>query len=237
MLTDKADQVQQDIEALKQARSNQKERELFQDRRDILRDLADDLSATAQKLKTLVTHGVSVGYDGANVEEALAKVRKVRSRFDENPEWIIENRNDLSDLKRRIRSHSRKIEKDVQSAWRTYFEEKVPDLSADVLDVFERFDDFADDVQTIRRCTRALQKWEETPPVTGDEFDTFETLVEKRKEIWQQLRSDDVPEEVIDFLVSAAGSDGATPKQYTDAVRTWLDDNDLHDRVRLHISN
>jgi len=233
MLTEKAEQVQNDIEALKQARNNQKKRERFQDRRGILCDLAENLASAARTMTTLVSQGVPVAYDGANVEETLKQVKEARTKFDEDPRWII--RTDLSELKRRIQGHWRKIDKKVQSAWRAYYEEKVPDLSSDVLDVFEQFDDFAEDVHTIRRCTTALQEWEETPPATGNEFDTFETLVEKRDETWQHLRSDDLPEEVLDFLVSA-GSEGATPEQYTDAVRTWLDDNDLHDRVRLHIS-
>jgi len=234
MLTEKAEQVQNDIEALKQARDNQKKRKRFQDRRGILCDLAEDLASTARKMKTLASHGVPIEYNGANVFDTLAKVKEARAKFEEEPQWIIDA--DLSELKRRIEGHQRKIEKKVQSTWRAHYEEKVPDLSSDVLDVFERFDDFAEDVNTIRRCTDALQKWEETPPANGEKFDTFETLVEKRDKTWQHLRSDDLPEEVLEFLTSAAGSEGATPKQYTEAVRTWLDDNDLHDRVRLHIS-
>ena len=233
MLTEKAERVQNDIEALKRAKENQRKRQRFQDRREILRDLAEEITSCARTMRILVSRGVPVPYGGAHVEETLTMVKEARTQFEEEPQWII--RNDLSELKRRIQGHRRKIDKKVQSEWRTYYEEKVPDLSSDVLDVFEQFDDFAEDVHTIRRCTTALQEWAETPPATGDEFDTFETRVEKRDETWQHLRSDDLPEEVLEFLVSA-GSEGATPEQYTEAVRTWLDDNDLHDHVRLHIS-
>ena len=233
VLTEKAERVQNDIKALKRAKENQRKRQRFQDRREILRDLAEELASCACTMRTLVSRGVPVQYDGTHVEETLTMVKEVRTQFDEEPQWII--RNDLSELKRRIQGHRRKIDQRVQSAWRTYYEEKVPRLSRDALDVFGRFDDFAEDVQAIRRCTKVLQEWKETPPATSNEFDTFETLVEKRDETWRHLRSDEVPEEVLEFLVSA-GSEGATPEQYTEAVRTWLDDNDLHDHVRLHIN-
>jgi len=233
MLTEIAEQVQNDIEALEQARDNQKKRERFQDRRHILRDLAENLEFTARKMATLASHGVPIEYNGANVSDTLSKVREARAKFEEEPQWVIDA--DLSELKRRIEEHQRKIDQKVQSAWRTYYEEKFPDFSSKMLDVFEEVLGFAEDVQTIRQCTNALRKWKETPPTTVDEFDTFETLVQKRDETWQHLDSDDVPEDVLEFLVSA-GSEGATPEQYTEAVRTWLDDNDLHDRVRLHIS-
>ena len=232
MLAEKARQVQTDIETLKQARHNQKKRNRFQDRREMLRERAESLSSTVQTMTTLASHGVPIDYEGSNVEETVAKVKEAREKFEEEPQWIIDA--DLSDLKRRIRGHETKIDRKVQSAWRLYYEEKVPDLSSDVLGVFEQFDDFSEDVNTIRQCTAALRKWKETPPATDDEFDAFETLVEQRDDTWQHLRSDDLPEEVLDFLVSA-GSGGATPEQYTEAVRTWLDDHDLHDRVRLHI--
>jgi acyl transferase domain-containing protein len=234
MLTEKAEQVRQDIETLKQARDNQKKRERFQDRREMLRERTASLASTVKTMTTLASHGVPIGYDGANVEETVSKVKEARTRFEEEPQWIIDA--DLSELKRRIQAHRRKIDKKVQSAWRTYYEEKVPDLSSDVLDVFERFADFAEDVNTIRRCSTALQKWKDTPPASDDEFDAFERLVEKRDETWRHLRSDDLPEEVLEFLVSA-GSEGATAAQYTEAVRSWLDNNDLHDRVRLYIRN
>lgn len=234
MLIEQAKQVQRDTQALSKAYENQKKREQFHSRHNDLSGLAEDIMPLAHTMEVITSHGVSIEYDGENLNAVISEVRDIREKFDKEPHWIIRDENDLSDLKRWVRKHRKKIERKVQSAWSEYYREKVPELNSSLLDALGDFEDFSEEVQTVRQCTQALQRWKDKPPETKEEFDSFETFVERRSSTWQELKSDELSEEILEFLIDA-GSDGATPTQYTEEVQSWLAENDLLDRVRIHL--
>jgi hypothetical protein len=235
MLTDQAKQVQEDVEALKTARRNRKQEDRFRSRREKLRGLVQDVLPPVRTLRVLHENGINVEYEDENLDQTTQRIETIRRKFQEEPSWIIRSENDLSDLDKWIRRHRDKIQRRVQSAWRDYYQDQVPDLSEDLLRVLEQFDDFRQAVKTIRERGGQLKNWKEDPPQTDDALSAFQKMAQQRRATWEQLRSDEMSEDVLDFLVDA-GTKGASVDQLTDEVRTWLEKNGLLDRVQITLS-
>lgn len=234
MLVKQAEAVEQQIQDLKEARDNEKRRDEFAQREAMLAELAKDLKPLARKMTVLASNDVKVAYDGSLLQTAIDEVVHVRERFKDEAQWIIRSTNDLSDLKGWIAKHRKKIRRKIQSAWMDHYQQRVPDLSQDLLEVMGQIEGFQKPVQTIRRCNASLISFKEEAPTTQDQYDTFKTLVEKRTSTWDEIGSEDLSEDVVSFL-REAGKEGARADQFTASVRDWLDENDLLSRVRIQL--
>ena len=236
MLVEQAKAVQRQIQKLEKVRENEKRRDEFAQRESMLADLVEDLEPLAKKMKVLSANGIKVDYDGTALQQLVQKVDQVREQFDEDAQWIIQRENDLSDLKRWMLNHQNKIRRKIQSAWMTHYQQRVPELSHDLLDVMGRIEGFQEPVQTIRQCNRRLEKFKDKAPATQERYDAFTTSVEKRTSTWNRLGSEDLSEDVVNFLRDA-GKKGARVHQFTETVREWLDENDLLGRIRIQLQS
>jgi urease gamma subunit len=236
MLIERARNVKDKVEDLEAARQNRERENRFQNRHEKLRRLVEEVQPLASELRVLREEGIDIDYQGGNLDQIVQRIETIKDEFDSEAAWIIQDENDLSDLDKWIRRHRDKIQRKLQSTWRDYYQAQVPDFSDDLLNVLRRFDDFRGAVQTIRERSRQLQEWKDNPPDTKDSLSTFQELAEERRATWEQLRSDEMSEDVLSFLVDA-GTEGATVEQLTDEVRTWLDQNDLLDRVHIRLTD
>jgi len=236
MLVDQAQQVKSAVETLQTVRQNRDQEDRFRRRHEKLHRLVEDVRPLAEKMRVLREEGIDVEYQGKNLDQVLQRIEHIRAEFKENASWIIQPENDLSDLDKWIRErHRGKIQRRIQSAWRDYYQNQVSDLSDDLLRVLKKFDDFREPVQTIQKLSDQLQSWKDDPPQTKDSLENFQKLAEKRQSTWEELRSDEMSEDVLNFLVEA-GTEGATIDQLTDEVHTWLERNDLLDHVRIRLT-
>ena len=236
MLVDQAKQVKSDVETLQKARQNRDQKNQFRSQHDKLHGLVEDVRPLAEKMSVLREEGIDVEYQGKNLNQVLERIERVKAEFEDDASWIIQPENDLSDLEKWIRErHRDKIQRRIQSAWRDYYQDQVSDLSDDLLHVLKKFDDFRESVQTIQKISDQLQGWKGEPPQTKDSLETFQKLAETRQSTWEELRSDEMSEDVLNFLVEA-GTEGATVDQLTDEVHTWLERNDLLDHVRIRLT-
>ena len=236
MLVDKAQQVKDNVEALQKARQNRDQEDQFRRQHKKLHRLVKEVRPLAEKMRVLREEGIDVDYQGKNLDQVLQRIEHVKAEFEDDASWIIQSENDLSDLDKWIRErHRDKIQRRIQSAWRDYYQDQVSDLSDDLLRVLKKFDDFREPVQTIQKLSDQLQSWKDDPPQTKDSLENFQKLAEKRQSTWEELRSDEMSEDVLNFLVEA-GTEGATIDQLTDEVHTWLERNDLLDHVRIRLT-
>lgn len=235
MLIQRAKNVKDKVGTLETARQNRERENRFQNRHEKLRRLVEEVQPLASELRVLQEEGIDIDYQGDNLDQIIQRIETIKGEFDSEAAWIIQDENDLSDLDTWIRRHRDKVQRKLQSAWRDYYQDQVPEFSEDLLSVLSRFDDFRGPVETIRECGEQLQNWKENPPDTKESLSNFQELAEERRATWEQLRSDEMSEDVLSFLVDA-GTEGATVDQLTDEVRTWLDQNELLSRVRIHLT-
>lgn len=236
MLVDQAQQVKDDVETLQTARQNRDREDRFRRQHETLHRLVEEVRPLAEKMRVLREEEIDVEYQGKNLDQVLQRIEHIKAEFEEDASWIIQSENDLSDLDTWIRErHRDKIQRRIQSAWRDYYQNQVSDLSDDLLRVLKKFDDFREPVQTIQKLSDQLESWKNEPPQTEDSLEAFQKLAEKRQSTWEELRSDEMSEDVLNFLVEA-GTRGATVDQLTDEVHTWLEKNDLLDHVRIRLT-
>ena len=230
MLTDQAQQIEGDVKALLTARKHDRQRERFRSRREKLQRFTRDIRPLADTLSVFRAHGIAVEYEGENLAQIIEEVEEIQKRYSEDPAWIIEN--DLSDLETWLDRHREKIDRRLRTAWQDHYAVKVSTLSEDLLATLAQFASFQEAVASVRRMTRQLEEqWRGQPPRTEQSLEAFHALAAERRETWEQIQFD---EAVRDFIVSA-GTEGATPDQFTDEVRDWLKANGLFDQVRIRL--
>jgi len=205
MLIDQAEQVRDDVEALRSARRNRDRKNDFRSQHEKLRGLVQDVQPLANTLRVLRGKEIDVDYRGENLDQVVRQIETIREKFENDVSWIIQPENDLSDLDTWVRRHRGKIQRKIQSAWRDYYQTEVPNLSDDLLRVLKQFQDFREPVQTIRQLGGQLQRWKDDPPQTEESLVTFRDLAEERRATWEDLRSDEMSEDVLNFLVDEIG--------------------------------
>ena len=96
-----------------------------------------------------------------------------------------------------------------------------------------KIDEFKPTVQGIRYLNDQIQR--QKLPQTFDEFEKTELLIDRLREHWPNLSSDEVPETVLRFLKDAVDF-GAPLNLLTTEVRDWLDRHGISDSLRIRLT-
>lgn len=225
-ILEKTERLQQLADRWSKGEEHQRRHERFSEREADLRELAEGLHPLAQTHELFRQNGIPC--DGASgMLGTIEQLQQAKNRFQEDRASIIED--NLRKFKKRFRSHIQGLERRLPRAWERYAGEQFQAPGEDLLTALERFPEFEDLVQQIRKLYHQLQQRAVgDPPRTSDELNAFEEQAEQFSQSWDQLRSDKVPGPVVEFL-KAASAEGASLSQLSKAVRDWMDERGLAD--------
>ena len=168
------------------------------------------------------------------VKPFLYSVKLRLEKFKESPEWIIESKNfDGNILERSIKGITNELHEQLTQAWKNYLAQKMPSTNQEMLNLLVKIDEFKPTVQGIRYLNDQIQR--QKLPQTFDEFEKTELLIDRLREHWHNLSSDEVPETVLRFLKDAVDF-GAPLNLLTTEVRDWLDCHGISDSLRIRLT-
>ncbi len=116
----------------------------------------------------------------------------------------------------------RSIETELKTLWADHIDSLSPVGVEELVDVFVRIPEFAEDIEEISKIRAELTEMRGEPPRSAVDFERAEKTAQLLKERLQTLRG--VPENVTEFLATAS-TEGAHLDSLTEDVHTWLEHN------------
>ncbi|MBE9119631.1 hypothetical protein IQ269_02135 [Tychonema sp. LEGE 07199] len=168
-------------------------------------------------------------------DSLLELIANVEARFQEDPEWIIDNQNfnNKNSFNSKVNQLQNALREQLSHAWRLYRTEKMPSTNQEVLKVLDKVSAFKPTIQQIRSLELQIQG-SNSIPQSSEDFEKVDRLIEQLKQCWDKLDADEVPEAVLNFLRIAA-NEGATLSLLTPEVKDWLTKHDLMDALRIRL--
>lgn len=168
-------------------------------------------------------------------DSLLELIANVEARFQEDPEWIIDNQNfnNKNSFNSKVNQLQNALREQLSHAWGLYRTEKMPNTNKEFLKVLDKVSAFKPTIQRIRYLELQIQG-SNSIPESFEDFEKVDRLIEQLKQCWDRLDADEVPEAVLNFLRIAA-NEGATLSLLTPEVKDWLTKHDLIDSLRIRL--
>lgn len=169
-------------------------------------------------------------------DSLLELISNVEAKFQEDPEWIIDNQNfnNKNIFNSKVNQLQNALREQLTQAWRLYRTEKMPSTNQEVLKVLDKVSAFKPAIQRIRTLDLQIRESNSIPESLED-FAKVDRLIEQLKQCWDKLDADEVPEAVLDFLRVAA-NEGAALSLLTPEVKDWLTKHGLIDALRIRLT-
>lgn len=177
-----------------------------------------------------------VNFDLTQKADSLLKfIANLEAKFQEDPEWIIDNENFNNKIfTSAVNQLQKALREQLTQAWWLYRIEKMPNTNQEVLNVLDKVSAFKSTIQRIRTLDLQIRE-SNSIPESSEDFAKVDRLIEQLKQCWDKLDADEVPEAVLDFLRVAA-NEGATLSLLTPEVKDWLTKHGLIDALRIRLT-
>jgi len=177
-----------------------------------------------------------VNFDLTQKADSLLKfIANVEAKFQEDPQWIIDNENFNNKIfTSAVNQLQKALREQLTQAWWLYRIQKMPNTNKEVLNVLDKVSAFKPTLQRIRYLELQIQDSKSIPESLED-FAKVDRLIEQLKQCWDKLDADEVPEAVLRFLRVAA-NEGATWSLLTPEVEDWLTKHGLIDALRIRLT-
>ncbi|MBD1882828.1 Smr/MutS family protein [Microcoleus vaginatus] len=235
MLLEKCQQLSQ----LSQKRINLQRyasnREGFKSRQEQIDRAVTAILPLVQYLRAFRQRGITNVDLSQKADNLLKFIANVEAKFQEYPEWIIDNENfNKNNFDSKVKDLQTALGKQLSEAWLVYRSQKMPTTNNEILNLLDRVSAFKPTVQRIRKLDWEIQQ-SNSIPQSSEDFERVDRLIEQLKQCWEGLNSDEVPEAVLRFVKEAA-NEGASLGLLTPEVKDWLTKHRLIDSFRIRLT-
>lgn len=207
----------------------------FQSRQQQIEQAVAETIPLVQCLRAFHQRGLANFALAQKADTLLIFIADVEARFQEEPEWIIDNENfNEKNFTFRIKQLQKALEEQLSEAWRRYRNQNRPSTNNEILNLLDKVSAFKPTVERIRSLDLQIRESHSIPQSIED-FEKVDRLIEQLKQCWDRLDADEVPEAVLHFLRVAA-NEGATLSLLTPEVKDWLTKHNLIDCLRIRLT-
>lgn len=168
------------------------------------------------------------------VQKLLSSITLAEDNFRNNPEWITDNKNfNGKILIKEIGNLKNRLQQNLTQAWKSYLNQHLPSTNKEMLEIFAGLVTLRPTIERIYTLQRQIQSIEF--PKNSEEFDRIDNLIDELRQSLASLSSDQIPENVQDFLKTAA-TQGATIDLLTPEVKEWLIQHRLINSLRIRLN-
>ncbi len=168
------------------------------------------------------------------LDKLLNFVTLAEENFRNNPEWIIDNNNfNGKAFSRDIVSLKNSLHQSLIQAWTSYLNQHLPSTNKEMLEIFAGLVTLRPTIHRIYMLEKQIQGVEF--PKNSEEFNRIDNLIDELRQSLASLSSDQIPEDVQNFLKNAA-TYGATIDLLTPEVKEWLIQHGLISSLRIRLN-
>ena len=230
----RANTLRIEVERLPSLRQAADDSDAVTTRAEQLEELAAELRVQTGWLQLFRSRGLDPQLPPERPPTLLKMTRSYRARFEEDRASIADDPEDSTfkwryreDLGRLVRS----IERALDEAWRLHVTSLIPPGLDQQLDLLGGTGVLSEQIARMRELGANIEAEQLRIPSGAEGFERVESAARELRELWQDLRG--IPEDVRAFLAAASTGHGAPLGDLTPTVRTWLEDSELIDSLRL----
>ena len=176
----------------------------FQSRQQQIEQAVAGTLPLVQCLRAFHQKGIANFALAQKADTLLIFIADVEVKFQEEPEWIIDNENfNEKNFTSRIKQLQKALEEQLSEAWRRYRNQNRPSTNNEILNLLDKVSAFKPTVERIRSLDLQIRESHSIPQSIED-FEKVDRLIEQLKQCWDRLDADEVPEAVLRFLRVAA---------------------------------
>lgn len=225
MLVNRTEQLIGRLKNFESLQQSSNESKRFIERSEKLKKIAKEIEQIVLIVELFRRQGFEV-----DIEKLLAYphslFEKLKVKWEDDKHSVIE----AHEFFNKVRFN--KIEQDVQSKlkeqWQEFISKNRPSLNMEQLDSLVNIPDLKGVVIELREHLKTLNSLPNTfPPNQDANFQYVISITDKMKELWNQLDSKNIPEEMMSFVKRAGKSEGVNLEEITPKIITWLKENNL----------
>ena len=150
---------------------------------------------------------------------------KLKRKWEEDKHSIIEAHDFFNKV--RFNKIEQEIKVELEEQWKEFISKNRPSLNKEQLDGLVNIPDLKGVVIELREHLKTLNSLLDTFPNQEADFKYVISITDKMKELWSQLDSKNIPEEMMSFVKRAGTIEGVNLEEITPEIITWLKDNNL----------
>lgn len=232
MLVDDCQQLSQLAMHVGSLRKNATDLKNFRDRQDKIESLVDELHPLIIALRAFRERGL-VNFDcSQKADVLLTEITTTLTEFQKEREWLIEKFK-FNTFQIKVTALKSELESSLEQAWIGYKNRRISGINEELLELLAKIETFKLTVQTIRRILNQLKTIDF--PKDGQQFEQIDQAINDLSTAWNNLKSGEVPEAVLNFL-RAAATHGATIDLLTPEVKNWLNNQGITRFFYIHLS-
>jgi len=119
------------------------------------------------------------------------------------------------------------VQSDLTNKWKKYIETKKPNLNVEQLNILENIPDLKDKVNSLKIKLTEINELKENLPHMEDQFKLVIDITQNMNELWNELSSQNIPSEAMNFLKKAGSYEGIDLSEVTPGILLWLQEHKL----------
>ncbi|RLA81395.1 MAG: hypothetical protein DRG78_09265 [Epsilonproteobacteria bacterium] len=119
------------------------------------------------------------------------------------------------------------INNDLTNKWEEYIEENKPSLNMEQLNILENIPDLANMVNTLKIKLIEINELKDNLPNDDNKFKLVIETSKDMNKLWNELSSQNIPNEAMNFLKKAGSHEGIDLSEVTPGILLWLQEHKL----------
>lgn len=116
---------------------------------------------------------------------------------------------------------------DLYNKWQNFIDDKKTNVNFEQLNILVKIPELETKVLELRKCLEKISILKESFPSKEDDFELVISISNEMSEIWGQLSSENIPDEVLNFLKQAGSQEGIKLSEINSRIIFWLTEHNL----------
>ena len=233
-LFERATKLKSDVEEIKVLKINATQAESIRSRTSQFENALAKLRLNLGCARLLQDYGLGLEFM-VQIDGVLYYLNEIKDKVTENPTTILEFTDVKLKILNPIENETSKIEEKVHRAWRDHVQQQLPRLNEEILTTLSRVPGLFSKVDDIRSLRSEALNYSTLLPKNNSDIDRTHKAIHQCRKKWEDLNTDDLPQEVLDLFRDAATLKGADLSILTPTVFSWLTAHGITDALGIRI--
>jgi hypothetical protein len=224
MILNRIEQLAKQIDELQKKKEISNQTTKFIQRNEELNSISKEL----EKILYIVLLFREIGFNvdvREKFESFINAFKLMKHNWEENVSSIINQNQFIS--RNNIEKIQDQIFQELFFKWKNFIDEKKPNLNFEQLNILEKISELETKVKELKNCLEVLNNYKEKFPTNIDDFNLIVSVSDNMTELWKQLSSEKIPEEVLNFLKRAGSYEGIKLSEINANILMWLSEHNL----------
>lgn len=224
MILNRIEQLAKQIDELQKKKEISNQTTKFIQRNEELNSISKEL----EKILYIVLLFREIGFNvdvKEKFESFINAFKLMKHNWEENVSSIINQNQFIS--RNNIEKIQDQIFQELFFIWKNFIDEKKPNLNFEQLNILEKISELETKVKELKKCLEVLNNYKEKFPTNIDDFNLIVSFSDTMTELWKQLSSEKIPEEVLNFLKRAGSYEGIKLSEINANILMWLSEHNL----------